>query len=152
MERSLPITESLQDYLEVILSLSDDLAQPIRVTDIAAKLDIAKASVTQALGILKKRGLIIQDRYGPVELTELGRRHALKIRYRHEILRCFLTDGLGVSDEIAEKDACLIEHDLSTETFERLLAFLEKAEFIQQQERKVFRKKIADILEEEEGT
>jgi len=95
-----------------------------RVTDIADRLSIAKPSVIQALALLKEKGLIIQDRYGPVELTAEGQRYAQKIRHRHRVLYGFLTQVLGVSVLAAEKDACLMEHDLSNETFEKLLQYL----------------------------
>lgn len=141
MKRTVPVTDSLQDYLEAILSLSGESRQAVRVTDIAARLNIAKASVTQALGLLKEQGLIRQDRYGPVELTASGRIYALQVQYRHEVLRYFLIEVLGVPPSIAEEDACLLEHDLSNETFECLLLFLEKQELSPQFNRKMFKDK-----------
>jgi len=145
----MPVTSSLQDYLEVILNLIQE-KKTARVTDIAERLNIAKPSVIQALTILKERGLIVQDRYGPVELTaegkryakerglivqdrygpvELtaeGKRYAQRIRHRHKVIYGFLTQVLGVSAAAAEKDACLMEHDLSEETFKCLLRYLER--------------------------
>ncbi len=121
--KSLPVTSSLQDYLEVILNLIQE-NKTARVTDIADRLDIAKPSVIQGLAILKEKGLIRQDRYGPVELTEEGRHYAMKVRHKHKIIYGFLTQVLGVSPKAAENDACLMEHDLSGETFEKLLQFL----------------------------
>jgi DtxR family transcriptional regulator, Mn-dependent transcriptional regulator len=124
MVHSLQVTSSLQDYLETILSLIRE-NKTARVTDIANRLNIAKPSVIQALTLLKEKGLIIQDRYGPVELTAEGERYALRIRHRHQVIYGFLTQVLGVSIEAAEKDACLMEHDLSKETFEKLLKYLD---------------------------
>ncbi len=123
MVHSLPVTSSLQDYLEVILNLHQE-KDTARVTDIADRLDIAKPSVIQALTVLKEKGLIRQDRYGPVELTDEGRRYAMKIRHRHKIIYGFLTQVLGVSPQVAEEDACLVEHDLNSETFDKLLQFM----------------------------
>ncbi len=125
MVDTLPVTSSLQDYLEVILDLVQE-KKAARVTDIADRLHIAKPSVIQALALLKEKGLITQERYGPVELTAKGRIYATKIRHRHKVIYGFLTQVLGVSPEAAEEDACLMEHDLSGETFDRLLHFLEK--------------------------
>ena len=119
------ISASLQDYLEAILNLSRQTG-PVRVTDIALKLNIAKASVAQALSLLKDQGLIRQERYGPVELTEKGRRCALVVQSRHKILLGFLVEVLGVDRKTAEKDACLMEHAVSTETVEKLVDFLEE--------------------------
>ncbi len=124
MPRSMPVTSSLQDYLEVILNLIQD-KKTARVTDIADQLNIAKPSVIQALTLLKEKGLITQDRYGPVELTAEGKRYALRVHHRHKVVYGFLTQVLGVSPAAAEKDACLMEHDLSEETFKCLLQYLE---------------------------
>lgn len=125
MRKSMPVTSSLQDYLEVILNLIQE-KKTARVTDIAERLNIAKPSVIQALTLLKERGLIVQDRYGPVELTAEGKRYAQRIRHRHKVIYGFLTQVLGVSAAAAEKDACLMEHDLSEETFKCLLRYLER--------------------------
>lgn len=124
MIKSIPFTSSLQDYLEVILNLVQE-NKSARVTDIADQLNIAKPSVIQALSLLKEKGLIVQDRYGPVELTAEGRRYALRIQHRHKVIYGFLTQVLGVSPKAAEEDACLMEHDLSGETFERLIKYLQ---------------------------
>lgn len=123
MPDTIPVTSSLQDYLETILTLVEE-KKVARVTDIAIRMQIAKPSVIQALALLKERGLIVQDRYGPVELTEEGYKFAVKILHKHNVLYGFLTQVLGVSPEAAAKDACLMEHDLSSETFERLLLYL----------------------------
>ncbi len=119
------VSASLQDYLEVILSLSKE-GEGVRVTDIAAELNIAKASVTQALSVLKKQGLAWQDRYGPVNLTEEGKKHALSVYKRHQIIRFFLTEILKVEPETAEKDACSLEHIVSPQTLKKIQDFLDE--------------------------
>ncbi len=121
----LPLTAAMQDYLEEILNLSDQLGT-VRVTDIAARLNLTKASVSQALNQLREQGLINQDRYGPVELTERGRYYGRVVKHRHVVLRSFLTEVLGLNLETAEKDACGMEHAVSSETIERLVTFLIK--------------------------
>lgn len=121
----IPISASLQDYLEAILNLSRS-GEPVRVTDIAANLNLAKASVTQALGILKERGLVTHHRYGPVSLTEKGKRYALTVHRRHEALLDFLVNVLQVDPKIAEQDACRMEHAVSSETMAKLTIFLEQ--------------------------
>jgi len=118
------ISSAMQDYLEVILNLSEK-SGTARVTDIAVKLNIAKASVTQAINGLKEMSLVTQDRYGPVELTNTGKELALKVRHRHRTLRRFLVEVLGVNPKIAENDACLMEHVVSPQTIEKLVEFLE---------------------------
>lgn len=119
----MPISASLQDYLEVIHELSRSHGSA-RVTDIAARLDLAKASVTQALAVLREQGLVEQERYGPVILTGKGRRYALTVSRRHTVLSRFLVEVLGLDREAAERDACRMEHAVSGETIDRLVSFL----------------------------
>ena len=117
------LSSSMQDYLEAILELEENENQ-VRVTDIANRLKIAKASVNQTIGRLKETGLIRQQTYGPVELTSQGRELAGKIIQRHRKLRKFLVEVLGVDQQTAEQDACLMEHAVSPQTMDRLTDFL----------------------------
>lgn len=121
----LPLSAAMQDYLEEILNLSLQM-ETVRVTDIAERLSLTKASVSQALAQLREQGLINQDRYGPVELTERGRHYGQVVKRRHVVLRSFLTEVLGVDQKTAEKDACQMEHAVCSETIERLVEFLIK--------------------------
>jgi DtxR family Mn-dependent transcriptional regulator len=107
--KSFTISASLQDYLETILDL-EDLDKNVRVTDIAKKLNFAKASVNQTICKLVDLGYVTHQLYGPVLLTESGRQLAIKVKERHKKLRKFLIDVLDVNADIAEKDACLMEH------------------------------------------
>lgn len=119
------ISSSLQDYLEAILNLSRHLEQ-VRVTDIANELNLAKASVTQALGLLKEQKLILHERYGTVKLTDKGWKAAQAVKRRHEVLLEFLVEVLEVDPRTAEQDACQMEHAVSTETIEKLVGYMEK--------------------------
>lgn len=121
----LPLSAAMQDYLEEILNLSNRL-ETVRVTDIAGRLNLTKASVSQALNQLREQGLITQDRYGPVELTEQGRYYGEVVKRRHVVLRSFLVEVLHLDHQKAEQDACRMEHAVSSETIERLVDFLIK--------------------------
>jgi len=119
----LPLSAAMQDYLEEILNLSNRL-ETVRVTDIAERLNLTKASVSQALSQLREQGLIVQERYGPVKLTERGLYYGRVVRRRHRVLSSFLTEVLNLDFETAEKDACEMEHAVSSVTIERLVDFL----------------------------
>ncbi len=115
---SMQLHESGENYLEVMLILNKEKGY-IRSVDIANKLSFSKPSVSRAVSILKKAGHIVMDEDGLITLTESGKLIAEKIYERHCFLvKCF--KFLGVSDEIAEEDACRIEHVMSQETFEKL--------------------------------
>ena len=116
------LTQSLEDYLEMVhmLRLANGLA---RVKDIAAALSVKMPSVAKAMVELKKMGLVRQEPYSGVELTEEGQRVAAMILNRHILLKGFLIK-LGVSEAIADKDACCMEHILSAETLEKIEEFV----------------------------
>ena len=117
------LSASMQDYLEAILEL-EEADDTVRITDIANKLKIAKASANQTMNKLKEMGLVHQQVYGPLELTEEGRKMAEKTIERHRKLRFFLIEVLGVDAIVAEKDACLMEHAISEQTMDKLTEFL----------------------------
>jgi DtxR family Mn-dependent transcriptional regulator len=112
------MTQSLEDYLEMVSFLSDE--GEVRVTDIATRLKVSKPSVLTALKILEEQGLLEHERYRTVSLTQKGVVRAGEIRDRHSFLTTFLRDIVGVSPETAEKDACKMEHLLSEETLKKM--------------------------------
>jgi len=118
------VSPAMENYLEAILELGDE-GDPARVTDIASRMGIAKASVAQALAGLRASGLVRQEPYGRVFLTAAGREHALRVDRSHRVLRTFLVDVLGVPPGTADAEACRLEHSITADTLERLVAFLE---------------------------
>jgi DtxR family Mn-dependent transcriptional regulator len=85
---------------------------------------VAKSSVNQAVTRLVEKKLLTHERYGPLQLTALGVSRAQKIKERHQLLKCFFNEILGVNPQISEKDACSIEHYISPVTLEKLVDFL----------------------------
>lgn len=118
------LTSSSEDYLEAIFLL-DRRKKAVRVKDISEELGVSMPSVHQALRILKEKSLIRHESYGYVELTGRGRDEGQRIYYRHRILKRFLTDILNVPEELAEEEACRMEHYISQETQKRLSDFIE---------------------------
>lgn len=117
--------ESGENYLETILVLQKRNAS-VRSIDIARELNFSKPSVSRAVGILKEKGYIIVDEDGHIKLTDVGKAVAEAIYERHNILTKFLQITAKVSNEIAEEDACKIEHILCDETFQGIKQFVEK--------------------------
>lgn len=113
-----------EDYLEAMLIL-DQKHGYVRSSDVAERLSVTKPSVTNATRLLREGGFLTMDEEKLIHLTELGREVAESIYERH----CILTEGLiylGVDPEMAEQDACRIEHDISRETFEKLKEYWER--------------------------
>ena len=94
--------------------------------DVAEQLEVSKASVNKALSQLKEMGMVLQSRYGRVVLTEEGEAYAKVVWRSHRALRTFLEHDLGVKPEIADEEACLMEHVLSGDTMQRLIGYLER--------------------------
>jgi len=117
------ITSTIEDYLESILFISEEKGVA-QVTEIAKRLSISKASVTEMISKLKKLGFVHYEKYGTITLTKAGLEIATHIKTRHELLESFLT-LIGVGHENASKDCCVMEHNLSKETVEKLNDFYE---------------------------
>jgi DtxR family Mn-dependent transcriptional regulator len=117
-------TASREDYLEAIAELSE-VETGVRVTQISNRLGVKKPSVTAALHKLSEDGLVKHKRYGLVELTREGRMIAEGVMRRHEVLFRFLSEVLDIDGEIAQEDACRMEHSLSPTSLEKLAKFVE---------------------------
>ena len=117
------LSDSLEDYLEVIFKLCESKGGIARSKDIAEMLEVAKPSVTGALKQLSDRGLVNYEPYGYVTLTKEGRVSAKGIAEKHRIICSFLVDVLGVSHEIADEAACKAEHSFGKTVINRLYNF-----------------------------
>ncbi len=118
------ITSHMEDYLEAILNLSQK-SKDVRVTDVSKVLNVKKPSVTSAVKKLRSFDLVCQERYSLISLTEKGKKVAEKVKRKHNVLFNFLESYLGVPRETAAAEACKIEHNISTETLEKLSDFVE---------------------------
>lgn len=110
--------ESTENYLETILVLSKKLPV-VRSVDVANELGYKKSSVSIAMKNLREKNHITVTDAGYIYLTESGKEIAEMINERHEILSYSL-EKLGVPKEIANEDACKLEHVLSKESFEAI--------------------------------
>jgi DtxR family Mn-dependent transcriptional regulator len=121
---SIELSASPEDYLAAIHHICDPAGAP-RMRDIARRLKVRTSSANAAVGRLVQAGLVSHERYEYVELTARGHAYAQRIVRRHRMLKHFLSQVLGVSPEVAERDACQLEHGVSPETTERLVQFME---------------------------
>jgi len=118
------LSASLEDYLEAIFNLSGQ-SKVARSKDIARLLGVSRASVTGALRVLKEKGLANYKPYDSVALTEAGQAAAAEVVRKHNILKSFFVNVLGIKPEIAQHAACKAEHTLGPEVIARLLLFIE---------------------------
>jgi DtxR family transcriptional regulator, Mn-dependent transcriptional regulator len=118
------LTGSLEDYLESIYHLIDK-NNVARVKDLAESLKVRKSSVTVALRTLSEKKLIHYSPYSEISLTTKGRQTAQDIIRRHETLKEFFIDVLGVEEQEADDTACKMEHALPSGVTDRLIGLLE---------------------------
>lgn len=111
------LRQSGEDYLETILILSKKGG--VRSVDVAAEMNVSKPSVSRAMGILKNGGFIKIDKNGYISFTDEGKETAEKIYERHTVLTDWLV-GIGVDEKTASEDACRLEHNFSSESFDKL--------------------------------
>ena len=119
------IHEAGEDYLEAILQVEAQNGR-VRSVDVANRLKVSRPSVNKAIGNLREAGMVEQELYGDISLTQAGRERAKAVLYRHELIKRFLTEMLCVESEVAERDACKIEHTVSEQTMARLADFVAK--------------------------
>jgi DtxR family Mn-dependent transcriptional regulator len=117
------LSPSLEDYLEVIWDL-EEVNTVARVKDISESLEVKRSSVTIALRTLGEKGLINYAPYSVITLTDEGKRVGSEIRRKHNLLRNFFTEILGIDIDIANSAACTMEHGLSPSIQKKMEAFV----------------------------
>ncbi|THB79647.1 MAG: metal-dependent transcriptional regulator [Desulfobulbaceae bacterium] len=120
---SLDLSASLEDYIEAIYHIVDEKLVA-RSKDIATRLDVSRASVTEALRALAKKELINYAPYEAITMTDRGRQVAEDVIYRHDSLKKFFVEVLAINPENAEDAACKIEHAAPPEVISRMIKFI----------------------------
>jgi len=121
------LTRSLEDYMRAVYILSKR-KRVVRVRDISRLLGVRPSSVTSALKKLSRMNLVEYKKHEYVVLTERGRAIADKLSDRYRSIERFLEKVLSLPKEIAEVDACNIEHHLHDETVNRIRMFVKFVE------------------------
>jgi len=124
MSKRISLSASLEDYIEAIAHIVAD-KKVARGKDIAKRLKVSRASVTEALRALSRKGLVNYEPYEVITLTNKGRDVAGDVIRRHEALKDFFIKVLAIDDAIAEESACRIEHAAPPEVIDRLIRFVE---------------------------
>lgn len=120
----LGLGESAEDYLEAILMLKEKNGQ-VRSIDIADLLEVTKPSVSNAVKRLREKGYIEMDSSSFITLTDTGYEIARNVYERHQTITDLFV-SLGVDREVAQEDACRIEHILSEQSYKALMTLKDK--------------------------
>jgi DtxR family transcriptional regulator, Mn-dependent transcriptional regulator len=118
------LTSKDEDYLETIYRIST-VSDTVGVTEVAKARNVTVPTARTAVARLARNGLVRQQHYGKIILNPSGKRLGEQIFAVHRILRQFLTEALLIDPQLAEQEACRMEHGLSKSTLRRLALFLE---------------------------
>lgn len=117
------LTFTMENYLEAVYELSREDGSA-RLTDIAARLEVTKSTANTAMSILVQKGLITNEKYQQIYLTDAGLEMAGIISEKHHIIQRFFTEILKIDHETANTDACAIEHVISNKSVSAMHDFL----------------------------
>lgn len=120
------LSESTQNYLKTIWSLTEWSDEPVTNSRIAEKTGLRLSTISDALKRLSKAELITHQPYGAVELTEQGRAHALQMVRRHRLIETFLVETLGYRWDQVHDEAEVLEHSVSDMFIEHIDALLHR--------------------------
>ena len=119
------VSKSQEEYIKAMYVLKRQTGQ-IRVTDIANKMNISKASVNKAVKNLKEEGMLEYETYGSIELTKTGEELAKKILEAYDIGVLFFRDVLGIDEEKAVTEADNLKTAISDAAFNQLARYVHK--------------------------
>lgn len=117
------LSASMEDYLEAIFHILAE-KKAVRAKDIAERLNVTRPSVSGALQSLAKAGLVNHEPYDVITLTNDGIKAAEEVIRRHEALHEFFVSVLDVNEEEAQSASCAMEHAVSPNLLNRLVAFV----------------------------
>ncbi len=113
-----------KEYLKTILLLEQN-SDAVRSLDVARALHVTKPSVSKAMKRLREGGYLTMDAAKRINLTEVGREIAEQATEKHRVLTsCLLS--MGIDPIVAERDACALEHAISSEALEQMQRFIDR--------------------------
>lgn len=122
------LPSTFEDYLEAILTITENGRQQATSREIAAALDTGRAAVEATIASLVEEGYLERAPGDAVRLTGKGKTVASKVARKHRVLQCFLTEVLGIEEDAASREACTLEHGISDETIDRLSSYMDGAQ------------------------
>ena len=122
-------SNSVENYLKAILSLTQDSSKGVNTNSIATKLNTKASSVTDMLKKLDEKELVNYKKYQGVILTKKGRGIALNILRKHRLWEVFLVEKLKFKWDEVHEMAEQLEHIQAPELTKRLDNFLGNPKF-----------------------
>lgn len=117
--------KTIEEYIETICVLEQRNGRA-QTGMIASRMGVKPPSITEMLQKLEREGLIHYESYNGAVLTKAGKKMARELMKKHRVIADLL-ELLGIDPELAEVDACQIEHHVSPATLKILEEFVEFA-------------------------
>lgn len=122
------LTPIMEDYLKNIYYIIEEKGK-CSIGELAKKLNVTPASVSEMLNKLESKGLIEHQKYQDIKLTKVGWKIALEIIRHHRLIELYLMETLGYDYEKLHIEAEKLEHYVSKELETAIYNFLEKPKF-----------------------
>lgn len=122
------VSGRVEDYLRTVYEIMEQKGYA-RIKDISRELGVRPSSVVEMMRKLHDRGFVVYEKYGGITLTSQGREVAEAVEMRHSTFKKFL-EVILVPEDIAAKDAHVLEHRLDSKTifqFTRFVEFITRA-------------------------
>jgi DtxR family Mn-dependent transcriptional regulator len=116
---------TIENYLKAIYQLAGEHQKPAATGQIAQTLGVSPGSVTSMLKTLSEAGMVTYTPYEGVQVTEAGRRIALRVVRRHRLIELFLVKTLGMNWDEVHEEAEHMEHSVSDLLIDRIDGFLD---------------------------
>jgi len=119
-----------ENYLKALLKITlDNEVEQVGTNELAAHLNVKPATVNDMLKKLKEKKLIEYEKYGKINLTAQGRKHAVEVLRKHRLWETFLYEKLEFTWDEVHEVAEQLEHIQSAKLVDKLDKYLEYPEF-----------------------
>ncbi|WP_440952999.1 metal-dependent transcriptional regulator [Methanococcoides sp. FTZ1] len=116
--------DRIEEYLETILSLSNNGELSVKNKDVADELGVSQAAVSEMVQKLTDGGLVDHQPYQGIRLTKNGLMQARKLRRKHHVIEKFLSEVLEIDPDVSHNEACGLEHAVSDIVVESMCRFM----------------------------
>jgi DtxR family Mn-dependent transcriptional regulator len=117
------LIDTTEMYLRTVYELEEEGIVPLRAR-IAERLHQSGPTVSQTVARMERDGLIRVEGDRHLELTEVGRKQAVRVMRKHRLAERLLVDVIGLEWEDVHTEACRWEHVMSDAVELRLLQIL----------------------------
>ncbi len=118
------LVDTIEMYLRTILDLEEEGIAPLRAR-IVERLHHSGPTVSQTVARMARDGLLVVGDDRRIELSDEGRRYAVRVMRKHRLAERLLTDVIGLDWALVHTEACRWEHVISTDVEQRLVAILD---------------------------